>query len=140
MEASLPDGESQGATRRRSGRVVRKPATAITSSASKRKRGEVEDDDVEMEDASEGDSEAPDEEEPDEEEVKEQKRRAKKPKTSKSAAKKAKSSVNGQAMTSLAIRPAGGATKGKKKGKAQQNASAEASGGLYGQFMPSSYH
>ena len=133
MEASSPDGESRGATRRRSGRV-RKSNALVTSSPSKRKRGELEDDDVDMEDASEDDSEAPDEGEPDEEEVKERKRRAKKPKTSKPAPKKTKSGMNGQAVRSLAIRPATGTAKGKKKGKAQQNAAAGASGGLHGLY------
>lgn len=134
MEASSPDGESRRATRRKSGRVVRKPDTLISSSATKRKRSEDESDDVEMEDASEADIEEPDEDEPDEEELKERKRRTKKAKTSKPATKRAKSNVNGQAVRSLAIRPAAGAAKGKKKVKAQQNAAAEAAGGLYGMF------
>lgn len=132
MEASSPDGEARGATRRKSGRVVRRPDTLIPSSATKRKRGEDESDDSEMEHASEADIEEPEEDEPDEEELKERKRRAKKAKTSKPAAKKAKSTVNGQAVKSLAIRPATGAAKGKKKAEAQQNAAAEAAGGLYG--------
>lgn len=134
MDGSSPDGESRGATRRKSGRVVRKPDTLITSSATKRKRDEEEMDDVEMEDASEAEVDESEDEEPDEE-IREKKRRVKKAKTSKPAPKKAKPNVNGQAVTSLAIRPAKGKKKTKTKTKAQRNSAAEAAGGLYGKFL-----
>ena len=132
MEPSSVEAESQGTTRRKSGRVVRKPEVLISSSATKRKRGEDEIDDVEMEDASEAESEEQDSEDPDEEELKEQRRRAKKAKTGKSATKKAKPTVNGQAHKALAIRPATGASKAKKKWKLPLNEDAESAGGLYG--------
>lgn len=135
MELSSPDVEAQGATRRKSGRVVRKPETLISSSAPKRKRGEDEIDDIEMEDASEAESEDQDEDDPDEEELKEKRRRAKKAKMSKSAAKKFKPTMNGQAHKTLAIRPATGAPKAKKK-KVQLNVDAESAGGLYGMTSP----
>src|SRR5215469_11876604 len=103
MELSSPEVASQGATRRKSGRVVRKTNKLISSSATKRKRGEDEIDDVEMEDASDAESEEQDDDDPDEEELKEQRRRAKKAKTNKSVAKKAKPNINGRAHKALAI-------------------------------------
>ena len=136
MELSSPEVGSQGATRRKSGRVVRKTNKLISSSATKRKRGEDEIDDVEMEDASDAESEEQDDDDPDEEELKEQRRRAKKAKTNKSVAKKAKPNINGRAHKALAIRPAAGAPKAKKKTKVQLNVDAESAGGLYGMTPP----
>jgi cohesin complex subunit SA-1/2 len=135
MEVPPPDVEPQGATRRKSGRVVRKPDTLISSGASKRKRGEDEIDDIEMEDASEAESEEQDEEDPDEEELKEKRRRTKKAKTNKSTTKKVKPTMNGQAHKTLAIRPATGVPKAKKK-KVQLRVDADSAGGLYGMTQP----
>ena len=136
MELSSPEVETRSSTRRKSGRVVRKPDTLLSSSATKRKREEDEIDDAEMEDASETESKDQDEEDPDEEELKEQRCRAKKAKMSKSVTKKAKPNVNGQAHKTLAIRPAAGAPKAKKKTKVQLSVDAESAGGLYG-MIPS---
>jgi cohesin complex subunit SA-1/2 len=136
MELSSPEIEARGTTRRKSGRVVRKPHTLISSSATKRKRDEDEIDDAEMEDASEVESEEQDEEDPDEEELKERRRRAKKAKTNKSAAKKAKPTVNGQAHKALAIRPATVAPKAKKRTKVHLSVDAESAGTLYGMTPP----
>jgi cohesin complex subunit SA-1/2 len=138
MDLSSTEAESRGPTRRKSGRVIRKPDTLISSIATKRKRGEDEIDYVEMEDASEAESEEQDEEDPDEEELKDRRRRAKKAKTSKSAAKKAKPTMNGQAHKALAIRPATGAPKARKKTKVQLSVDAESAGGLFGMNEPHS--
>jgi len=139
MELSSPDVEPRGVTRRKSRRVVRKPDTLISSSSTKRKRGGDEIEDAEMEDASEAESDEQDEEDPDEEELKDRRRRAKKAKTSKSATNKVKPTMNGQAQKTLAIRPATGAPKAKKK-KVQQSADAESAGGLYGMTKPIQIH
>ncbi|KAF2398810.1 STAG-domain-containing protein [Trichodelitschia bisporula] len=145
------DSPTQGTSRRKSGRVVKKPdvlgSSAPPPAGSKRKRsdgetdeednGEVEQtgEDIDMPDASSSDSDST-EGEPDPEEIKERKKRARqsraargsRPPARKPAAKKPK--PNGQKL-SLAIRPA--TTKPKqRKTRAQPIEDADAVGGLYG--------
>jgi cohesin complex subunit SA-1/2 len=133
MELSSPEADvQQSATRRKSGRVVKKP-DSIAAASTKRKRNAAEGEDVEMGDASD-ESDESDEDEADEEELKEQrKRRARTQKKapSKPAAKKAKS-ANGEPVR-LAIRP-NPTKKSRAKPRPQnQFADAEAVGGIYGQ-------
>lgn len=140
MELSSPEAETDqaGASRRKSGRVVKAPENLISSS--KRKRTQVDGEDLDIEDASE-ESEVSDDGEPDEEELKEKKKRAnarkphkKTPATAanKPAAKKAKQ-TNGDAVR-LAIRSAAPKKPRAKSSKLQHKvADAEAVGGLYGE-------
>jgi cohesin complex subunit SA-1/2 len=133
MELSSPEVDvQQSATRRKSGRVVKKPDSVATAS-SKRKRNATEGADIDMEDASD-ESEESEDDEPDAEELKEQRKkraRSQKKAPSKPAAKKAKS-ANGEPVR-LAIRP-NPTKKSRAKPKPQnQFGDAEAVGGLYGQ-------
>lgn len=131
MELSSPtqDGPAT-ATRRKSGRVSKKPETF--GAPTKRKRNENTGDDVEVEDASDAESDDEPESEPDEEELKEKRRRAKKANatTTKAPAKKKAKAVNGTAVN-LAIRPAKSAPKRRKPQQATAD-DAESVGGLYG--------
>lgn len=148
MEPSSPDPDAQTrapaedrATRRKSGRVTKKPETIYSSAtASKRKRGADADADDEADDDEDDDEEDEDdsssEGEPDDEEVREKQRKKKRQSAAKAkatpqkkpAAKKSK--PNGDTL-SLAIRPA---TKSKKprKPRPSKAAAAEDVGGLYG--------
>ena len=130
------DGASRP-SKRRSGRVVRKPETLDPSTAPKRKRVQPDQpsdgDDVDMLDASDEDDDE-DESEPDEEEVREQKRKRRSNAKSKAPAKRAKTN-GGATTTTLPMRPAAvKPTKPKKPKKARpsQIASAHEVGGLYG--------
>jgi cohesin complex subunit SA-1/2 len=133
MELSSPEIDvQQSATRRKSGRVVRKP-DSVAAASTKRKRNATEGGDIEMEDASD-DSEESDEEEPDEEELKEQRKkraRSQKKAPSKPATKKAKA-ANGEPVR-LAIRPNPTKKSRAKPKLPNQIADAEAVGGLYGE-------
>ncbi|KAF2138652.1 uncharacterized protein K452DRAFT_352830 [Aplosporella prunicola CBS 121167] len=129
-------------TRRKSGRVTRKPETIYTSSATatggaKRKRGAEPDDNAD-EGASDDDDESDDEStegEPDEEELRERRRRRRqqqrKTPQKKPAAKKSK--TNGEAL-SLAIRPAAKSKKARKP-RPSKIAAAEDQGGLYAEVF-----
>lgn len=132
MEFSSPETDfERGASRRKSGRVVKQPDSLIASS--KRKRTAAEGEDADVEDASE-DGESSEDGEPDEEELREQKKRARKPQkkapaANKPAAKKAKQ-TNGEPVR-LAIRSV--VPKRSRSKKPQHKvADAEAVGGLYG--------
>jgi cohesin complex subunit SA-1/2 len=137
MELSTPEADAQpSATRRKSGRVVKKPDSVATNTT-KRKRNAAGNGDVEMVDDASDDSEESEEEEEDadEEELRERKKRARgqKKATTKPAAKKARA-ANGEPVR-LAIRP-NPAKKARAKPKSQnQFANAEAVGGLYGEFL-----
>ncbi|EUC49990.1 hypothetical protein COCMIDRAFT_83301 [Bipolaris oryzae ATCC 44560] len=101
------------ATRRKSGRVSRKPDRfapgASPTTTTKRKRGNDNDSAVDASDSSEQESDQSTEDEPDDEEIKERRRKRKtKAAARKPAAKKPK--TNGDSL-SLAIRPASNATK-----------------------------
>ena len=136
MEISSPDPDTQtGATRRKSGRVVRKPEFLAASSptgSAKRKRTEQDEGDVGIGD----DTEDVDDEsdgEPDEEEVREKKRAKKGKKAARKPAPK-KSKTNGETV-SLAIRPAaGGKAKKPRKARPSKNAAAKEAEGLYGKY------
>lgn len=136
-ESPEPEAQTGASTRRKSGRVVRKPEHFGASSPAvsmKRKRTDAEEEAAEVEgDASEEEDEEEESEgEADEEELKEKRRRARKaakPTQRKPAAKKTK--TNG-ATHSLAIRPAGGKAKRPKKAKPLGDAAAEDAEGLYG--------
>ena len=132
MEASSPPVEvdSTAATRRKSGRVSKKPDAYSPNAATKRKRAGALDgaEDGDAGDASEPESESS-EGEPDEEELRESKKRARKQKSSARPQKKPK--VNGETVR-LPVRPAG-KTKRPKKAKPLKDAkAAEEAGGLYG--------
>ena len=138
MEISSPGSDTQtGATRRKSGRVVRKPEFLAASSptgSAKRKRTEQDEEDVGMGgDTSEEEVDDESEGEPDEEEVREKKRAKKGKKAARKPAPK-KSKTNGETV-SLAIRPAASG-KAKKPRKARQlkNAPAKEAEGLYGKY------
>ncbi|EKG16453.1 Armadillo-like helical [Macrophomina phaseolina MS6] len=158
MEPSSPDADAQQtrsspaadnnttstATRRKSGRVTKKPETIYSTAptpAAKRKRGAYadaqhehdEDDDSEEDDeSSEG--------EPDDEEVREKQRKKKRQAAAKAkstpqkkpAAKKSK--PNGDTL-SLAIRPAANKAKKPRKPRPSKVAAAEEVGGLYGEVF-----
>ncbi|KAJ5020434.1 STAG domain-containing protein [Bipolaris maydis] len=101
------------ATRRKSGRVSRKPDRfapgASPTTTTKRKRGNDNDSAVDASDSSEQESDQSTEDEPDDEEIREaQRKRKSKAAARKPAAKKPK--TNGDSL-SLAIRPASNATK-----------------------------
>jgi cohesin complex subunit SA-1/2 len=133
MDLSSPEAEpTQGATRRKSGRVVKKPDN-IAAASSKRKRNAAETEDVDIGDDASEESEESDDDEADEEEVKERRKRArnqKKTNNTKPAAKKAKA-ANGEPVR-LAIRP-NPTKKSRAKPRPQNLADAEAAGGLYGE-------
>ncbi|KAF2995718.1 hypothetical protein E8E13_004373 [Curvularia kusanoi] len=94
--------------RRKSGRVTKKPEK-FAPAASKRKRGDDHDSGVDAEEASSDEDDESTESEPDEEELKERRRKSKgKAPAKRSAPKKAR--TNGKSVT-LAMRPAGGASK-----------------------------
>ncbi|KAL1626193.1 cohesin complex subunit [Diplodia seriata] len=156
MEPSSPDADAQqtrsspadnndtsAATRRKSGRVTRKPETIYSSAptpATKRKRGADRDadasDDDNPEDEDDEDEDESSEGEADDEELRDKRRKKKRQSAAKAkstpqrkpATKKSK--PNGDTM-SLAIRPA---TKAKKPRKPRPSkvAAAEEVGGLYG--------
>jgi cohesin complex subunit SA-1/2 len=133
MELSSPIADAPStATRRKSGRVSKKPETF--GAPVKRKRNEAGgDDDVDDDDASDAESSGESESEPDEEEMKERRRRARKSNAAKpkAPAKKKAKAVNGEAL-SLAIRPAKSAPKRRKQRQAITDA--ETAGGLYGKY------
>jgi cohesin complex subunit SA-1/2 len=139
MEVSSPAAEmatsTSTATRRKSDRVSKAPE--VFGAFSKRKRNDINGDDVDGEDASDASSD--DDEEPDPEELKEKRRRARAaPKAKAPAKKKAKSvSINGDAV-SLPIRPTKSAPKSAPKRRKPQQATAadaENAGGLYGERL-----
>jgi cohesin complex subunit SA-1/2 len=130
MVLSSPAADAPSkATRRKSGRVSKKPDTFGASA--KRKRNDTGDD-VDVDDASDAESSEESEGEPDEEEPKEQRKRAKKATAAKpkAPAKKKAKAVNGEAV-SLAIRPAKSAPR-RRKPQAAMATDAETTGGLYG--------
>lgn len=151
------DAPAQSSSKRRSGRVSRKPDTfaAPPSSSSKRKRDELDDqvnlidqagdDDEDDDDEDDEDDESETEGEPDEEELREKRARARKTNqgpatktttkrtpaakpTAKPTAKRSK--PNGHSV-SLPVRGQAKATS--KKAKAANQDDAEKAGGLYGQ-------
>lgn len=137
------EAPGETSTKRRSGRVSRKPNIyTATPQSSKRKRDTEDDahnDDAENDNADEDDEEEEEEDsptesegEPDEEEMREKakaRRKAKAPAAKKPAAKKTK--TNGTAVTM----PLRTATKGRrKKATAPNDEDAEQAGGLYGEF------
>lgn len=151
MEPSSPDVDAQTrapaentTSRRKSGRVTKKPetiySTAPTPATTKRKRGADEDvddeDNAHDDDEDEEDEDDSSESEPDDEEVRDKQRKKKRQAAAKAkstpqkkpAAKKSR--PNGDTL-SLAIRPA---TKAKKARKPRPSkvAAAEEVGGLYG--------
>ncbi|KAK5018750.1 cohesin complex subunit, partial [Cryomyces antarcticus] len=141
--SELSDVEvSDGASRRKSGRVVKQPERLTRSSppgGAKRKRADQDDEDVDTADDASDDELS--EGEPDEEELREKRRKASKSKKPprKPAAKKPK--TNG-ATASLAIRPASGrpktATRKPKKPrktKPLQDDAAQEVGGLYAEVF-----
>ena len=138
MEISSPGSDTQtGATRRKSGRVVRKPEFLAASSptgSAKRKRTEQDGEDVDMgDDTEEEEVDDESEGEPDEEEVREKKRAKKGKKAARKPAPK-KSKTNGETV-SLAIRPAaGGKAKKPRKARPLKNVAAEEAEGLYGKY------
>lgn len=94
--------------RRKSGRVTKKPEK-FAPAAAKRKRGDDHDSGVDAEEASSDEDDESTEGEPDEEELRERRRKSKgKAPAKRSAPKKAR--TNGKSVT-LAMRPAGGASK-----------------------------
>ena len=116
MSSVAADSEAGDATttaasaRRKSGRVTKKPEK-FAPVASKRKRGDDHDSGVDGEGTSGDDEDESTEGEPDEEELRERRRKSKskgKAPAKRSAAKKPK--TNGKSVT-LAMRPAGGASK-----------------------------
>jgi len=135
MEISSPTAADapSTSTRRKSGRVTKKPEQY--GATTKRKRNATNDDDVDGDDASDGDSSGDDEDEADQEEVKEKRKRARASNAAKSKvpAKKKAKAINGEPM-SLAIRPAKSAPKRRKPQQAAA-ADAEAVGGLYGKLV-----
>ncbi|KAK8241798.1 hypothetical protein HDK77DRAFT_445748 [Phyllosticta capitalensis] len=142
VDAQTP-AESTTGSRRKSGRVTKKPKEIYSSAPApaKRKRNEVdeadEQDGANADDASdEEEDEESDEESPDEEEIRETRRRktaARKNKPQKKPAAK-KSKPNGE--MSLAIRPAGKPKKAKKP-RPSKIAAAEEVGGLYADVFAS---
>ena len=137
MEISSPDPDTQtGATRRKSGRVVKKPEFLAASSptgSAKRKRTKQDEGDVDIGDDTEEEVDDESEGEPDEEEVREKKRAKKGKKAARKPAPK-KSKTNGETV-SLAIRPAaGGKAKKPRKARPLKNAAAEEAEGLYGKY------
>ncbi|GME28234.1 Armadillo-like helical [Neofusicoccum parvum] len=154
MEPSSPDVDAQTrapaentTSRRKSGRVTKKPetiySTAPTPATTKRKRGADEDvddeDNAHDDDEDEEDEDDSSESEPDDEEVRDKQRKKKRQAAAKAkstpqkkpAAKKSR--PNGDTL-SLAIRPA---TKAKKARKPRPSkvAAAEEVGGLYGEVF-----
>jgi cohesin complex subunit SA-1/2 len=118
MSSVAADSEAGDATtttssaRRKSGRVTKKPEK-FAPVASKRKRGDDHDSGVDGEGTSGDDEDESTEGEPDEEELRERRRKSKgkgkgKAPAKRSAAKKPR--TNGKSVT-LAMRPAGGASK-----------------------------
>jgi cohesin complex subunit SA-1/2 len=132
MEVSSPTAADapSTSTRRKSGRVSKKPEHF--GATSKRKRNEAGEDDVEGDDASDATDSEEDDEEPDEEEAKEKRKRARKlgAAKAKAPAKKKAKAVNGEAV-SLAIRPAKSAPK-RRKPQLATAVDAETAGGFYG--------
>lgn len=159
MEPSSPDADAQqtrsspadnndtsAATRRKSGRVTRKPETIYSSAptpATKRKRGADRDADASDDDNPEDEDDEDDEDEDessegeaDDEELRDKRRKKKRQSAAKAkstpqrkpAAKKSK--PNGDTL-SLAIRPAAKAKKPRKP-RPSKVAAAEEVGGLYG--------
>ncbi|EON70032.1 hypothetical protein W97_09300 [Coniosporium apollinis CBS 100218] len=137
MEGSNSDSDAPASTsRRKSGRVVKKPAVLGVSSptgSTKRKRNDVEEDSDDAEemapDASDEDMESS-EGEPDEEEIREKRRKAKNRKKGQVKPPVKKAKPNGQTVN-LAMRPAPKRARKPKKAKALEGADAEDAGGLY---------
>ncbi|KAK7541595.1 hypothetical protein IWX49DRAFT_178077 [Phyllosticta citricarpa] len=144
VDAQAPADTTAAGSRRKSGRVTKKPETIYSSAPapSKRKRNEADEgDDDEGADADnalveEEEDEESSEDEPDEEEIREKRRKkvaARKNKPQKKPAAK-KSKPNGE--LSLAIRPAGKQKKAKKP-RPSKIAAAEEVGGLYADVFAS---
>ena len=135
MEVSSPAAADapSASTRRKSGRVTKKPEQY--GATTKRKRNETNGDDVDGDDASDADSSEDEDGEPDEEEMKEKRKRARTSNAAKpkAPAKKKAKAVNGEPV-SLAIRPAKSAPKRRKPQQATA-ADAENVGGLYGEYI-----
>lgn len=137
MEGSNSDSDAPASTsRRKSGRVVKKPAVLGVSSptgSTKRKRNDVEEDSNDAEemapDTSDEDMESS-EGEPDEEEIREKRRKAKNRKKGQVKPPVKKAKPNGQTVN-LAMRPAPKRARKPKKAKALEGADAEDAGGLY---------
>lgn len=136
MSSSPLSGPDDANSRRKSGRVTRKPdflAPEPTASAKRKRVGvDMQEDDVgpaTSESGGEDDEEEDDDEEPDEEELKEQRSRKPKSAPKRPAAKKPK--TNG-ATASLPIRSTTSKSRPrKKKAQAMDAADAEEAGGLY---------
>lgn len=131
MSSSPISTADDAASRRRSGRVKRKPdflAPEATTST-KRKRSDADAEEANGEDdLDESSSEPEDDDEAAEEEIRDRRKARNAPK--KSAAKKPK--TNGTAATTLPIRaPAAKSRSRKKKGQPMDMADAEGAGGLY---------
>lgn len=134
------------ATRRKSGRVSKKPdrfaPDAHSTSTTKRKRGTDNDSGVEASETSDPESDPTSDDEPDEEEIRERRRKRKTKGTArKPAAKKPK--TNGDSV-SLAIRPAANATrkiaKRPRKAPVRKSTLADDTEGLYGTSCQPAWH
>lgn len=139
--ASTPDVEDtqSSTTRRKSGRVSRKPQKyapgGSPTGSTKRKRGDDDDSGVDANDASSEEESESSEGEPDEEELRERQRKRKSKSASRKPAPK-KSKSNGESL-SLAIRPASNATKTSKRSRkapVRKSTLPEHIEGLYGRL------
>ncbi|KAI9827338.1 MAG: hypothetical protein M1819_006980 [Sarea resinae] len=147
MELSDPassDHSDNAATRRKSGRVIKKPeilaATdfGLNNSKSKRKRAQQPGDDeneVEDEDASEDDSSESEDSDVDEEEIKEKKRKAARARKTQSKPVAKRPRTANASQKTLAMRPAINGTRKPRKPRGQAAAAAEAIGGLYAEVF-----
>ncbi|KAF2489835.1 hypothetical protein BU16DRAFT_531276 [Lophium mytilinum] len=137
MELSSPEAEPSTATRRKSGRVVKKPellaAASSPSGSVKRKRDG--DDDEDMDDASDEVSDEESEGEPDEEELREKKRAKKKKAIAPRKPAPKKSKTNGE--VSLAIRPAAPKQKKPRKARTVKMVDPGEAEGLYAEVFTS---
>lgn len=138
MELSpADDGEGPSEpSKRRSGRVIKKPDFIIASSptgGAKRKRPVQDDDDEEGAQGDSGDESEETEGEPDEEELRERKRTAQKVQRQQSKPAQKKAKTDG-AATSLPIRPATSKPKRSRKAHPVNDAGAGEVGGLYGEL------